>query len=119
MNERQEKDLELRDNDGRSNEKDPKIQAHRRQALKKFKDNLKLKEKIRLGNKVMEEIITQTDKYQNITMINKLIYATAEALQDTVIPPKKHPTDKETWTDIPHGRGEYSYNQRSLDSTAT
>ena len=74
-----------------------------RQPLKKLNDNSKLREQIRLANKALEEIITnQPDEYQNITMLNKLIYATAKVIQDKVAPPLK-PSNKQrkSWTDEP------------------
>lgn len=74
-----------------------------RKPLKKQNDNFKLTEQIRIGNKAIGKIVAkQPDTYRNITALNKLIYATAETIQNKLIPPVKTPKKKKKpWTDEP------------------
>jgi len=59
-----------------------------REPLKKLNDTPKFKEKIRLCNKAIEEIITKPlNEYNHITALNKLIYATVAIIQDTIVLP--------------------------------
>ena len=57
-----------------------------REPLKKFNNNQKAKELIKLGNEVIAEILQQKTNLLSMTEINKLIYAVAVSIQERIKP---------------------------------
>ncbi|KAI5726927.1 hypothetical protein M8J76_011202 [Diaphorina citri] len=70
-----------------------------RPPLKKINKNERAQQLIILGNMAIKEIMIENDTvFQNVTDLNKLIYATAESIQDILIPPNTNQNKKKTFT---------------------